>query len=73
VAQCGYFGVSHQFEWVFVDEIGHHAFAGRWRIRVPCRCGGFGGAGSGDSVDEALESVDSGLDTAADSIDKVPL
>jgi len=27
----------------------------------------------GDSVDEALENVDSGIDTAADSIDKVPL
>ena len=27
----------------------------------------------GDSVDEALEAVDTGIDTAADSVDKVPL
>ena len=27
----------------------------------------------GDSVDEALEAADAGIDTAADSVDKVPL
>ena len=29
--------------------------------------------GVGDSVDEALEGVDTGIDAAADTIDKVPL
>ncbi|MES3041189.1 MAG: DUF6726 family protein [Pseudomonadota bacterium] len=29
--------------------------------------------GIGDSVDEALEGIDSGIDTAADTLDAVPL
>lgn len=29
--------------------------------------------GVGDSIDEALEGIDSGIDTAADTLDAVPL
>ena len=52
-------------------------------VTMPMRVGGsllsvVGAAVSvvpvvGDSVDEALEAADAGIDTAADAVDKVPI